>query len=116
MAKKWSNQDLPGALHFVTGNVNNRIQIFRRASYCRAFLEECLQLRKDRECKLIAFVLMPDHFHLIINPRDGKVRAWTGALKSLTAVRLIKTAPESLFIKSESEHQVWQESFKALPL
>src|SRR5207249_5696423 len=38
---------------------------------------------------------MPDHFHLIVNPRDGRIRQWTGALKSLSAKRLVEIAPES---------------------
>lgn len=116
MAKKWTNRNLPGALHFVTGNVRKRLPLFHREAACRAFLEECQGLRTRRESKLIAFVVMPDHFHLIVNPRDGKIREWTGALKSLSAKRLIEIAPPDWFLKDESEHQAWQESFKALPL
>ncbi|MCY7347553.1 MAG: transposase [Pyrinomonadaceae bacterium] len=116
MAKKWSNRNLPGALHFVTGNVRNRLPIFRQEAACRAFMGELQNLKTKRECKLIALVVMPDHFHLIVNPRDGEIREWTGALKSLAAKRLVGIAPESWFLKNETEHQVWQESFKALPL
>lgn len=120
MAHKWSNRNLPGALHFVTGNVLNRLPVFRRETACRAFLEECQRLRSERDCKLIAFVVMPDHFHLIANPRDGKIREWIGALKSLSAKRLIEIAPHPSFLQDRSEsdryHQVWQESFKAMPL
>ncbi|MGI8884105.1 MAG: REP-associated tyrosine transposase [Pyrinomonadaceae bacterium] len=116
MAKKWTNRNLAGALHFVTGNVQNRLPIFRQEMACSAFLEECQNLKIKRECKLIAFVLMPDHIHLIVNPRDGKIREWTGALKSLSAKRLTEIAPKDGFLKNESEQQVWQESFKDLPL
>jgi hypothetical protein len=28
MARKWSNLNLPGALHFVTGNCVNRLPVF----------------------------------------------------------------------------------------
>jgi REP-associated tyrosine transposase len=118
MARKWSNRNLPGALHYVTGNVLNRLPIFRSDYACRAFLEECQQLRADRECKLIAFVVMPDHFHLIANPRDGKIREWIGALKSLTGKRLLEISPNLLrpFAHDDSHRQAWQESFRALPL
>ena len=114
MTQKWSNKNLPGALHFVTGNGHNRLPIFKKETACYAFLEELQNLKKD--CKLIAFVLMPDHFHLIVNPRDGNIQEWTGALKSLSAKRLTKIAPKDWFLKNETENQVWQESFKALPL
>jgi putative transposase len=116
MAKKWSNRNLPGALHFVTGNVRDRYPIFRQEKACRAFLEEFQILKLKRDCRLIAFVIMPDHFHLIVNPRDGKIREWTGALKSLSAKRLTEIASKDLFLKSETENRVWQESFKDLPL
>jgi len=39
----------------------------------------------DWPAKLVAFVLMPDHFHLIANPRDGNIKGFIGALKSVTA-------------------------------
>ena len=116
MSKKWSNHNLAGALHFVTGNVDKRLPIFRNESACRAFLEECQNLKIKRECKLIAFVIMPDHIHLIVNPRDGNIQEWLGALKSLSAKHLVKIAPDKLFAKTENENQVWQDSFKALPL
>ena len=116
MARKWSNKNLPGALHFVTGNVNNRRRIFTNEIACSSILQELQSLKNKMECKIIAFVLMLDHFHLVINPRDGNIREWTGALKSLTAKSLTKICPDHWFLKPTGEHQVWQESFKAFPL
>jgi len=102
MAKKWSNLNLPGALHFVTANVWKREQVFRDALWCVSFLGELDDLNQQWPSKLIAYVLMPDHFHLISNPRDGRIREFTGALKSLIARRLGR--------------ELWQQSFKAVPL
>ncbi len=122
MAKKWSNQNLPGALHFVTGNVIDRIPVFIHKACCEAFLEVCADLIAKWPAKLIAYVLMPDHFHLIANPGDGDIRGFSGSLKSLSARRLIQvTSDENLFVREKPErdgsvHQVWQESFKGVPL
>jgi len=115
MARKWTNENIPGALHFVTGNIFNRKPIFRSEKNCIAFLEELQILRADRECKLLAFVLMPDHFHLTLNPRDGAIQTSTGILKSLSAKRLVDLAPSKYFWNGK-ENQVWQEGFKALAL
>ncbi len=115
MAKKWTNENLPGALHFVTGNVFGRNPIFRNEQNCIAFLEELQSLRAKCECKLISFVLMPNHFHLTLNPRNGDIQTSTGVLKSLSAKRLVDLAPSKYFWNGEV-NQVWQESFKALPL
>ena len=104
MAKKWSNENLPGALHFVTGNVLDRTKIFVIERNCIVFFEELQALRK-RDCKLVAFVLMPDHFHLTLNPRDGNIQKHVGELKEFSAKRI-----------SGGRGQIWQQSFHALPL
>jgi len=117
MTKKWSNLNLPGALHFVTGNVLHRIPIFRQDQCCEAFLAACSTLLHDWPCKLISYVLMPDHFHLILNPRDGDITGFTGALKSIAAGRIIEITEDKRFRQRDGfTHQVWQDSFKALPL
>ena len=121
MAKKWSNLNLPGALHFLTGKVINRIQAFRSESACQAFIDVCADLLKRWPAKLIAYVLMPDHVHLIVNPRDGDIKGFAGALKSLSAKEIVVASPDRRFRREKpdrdgSVHQVWQESFKAMPL
>jgi len=121
MTKKWSNLNLPGALHYITGNVRHRIPIFKQETCCTAFIEVCADLLRSWPSKLIVFVIMPDHFHLIVNPRDGNIRGFAGALKSLLAVRIIEITNDSRFRlkvpdKDGSTYQVWQDSFKALPL
>jgi REP element-mobilizing transposase RayT len=64
---------------------------------------------------------MPDHFHLIINPQDGDIQGFCGALKSLTAKAIVDVTGDERFVRERAEkdgsiHQVWQESFKAFPL
>jgi putative transposase len=121
MARKWSNKNLPGALHFVTGNLIRRTPAFTQEDCCRAFLNVCALLRQEWPFKLIAYVLMPDHIHLIVNPHDGRIKELTGALKSLSARRILLTARGFDFSREPSAsggstQQVWQESFKDLPL
>jgi REP element-mobilizing transposase RayT len=121
MAKKWSNLNLPGALHFVTGNVVNRIRAFSNDSACESFLEVLSQQLVTWPAKLIAYVLMPDHVHLILNPRDGDIRGFCGAVKSLSAKSIVAVTGDRRFLlqkanEDRSSHQVWQDSFKAMPL
>ena len=60
---------------------------------------------------------MPDHLHLIVNPRDGRVIEFTGQLKSLAARAITYTAVGIEFKQhSDGSHNVWQDSFKAVPL
>ena len=39
MARKWSNLNIPGALHFVTGNVRDRIPMFKEESCAKEFFK-----------------------------------------------------------------------------
>jgi len=119
MARKWSNQNLPGALHFVTGNLLNRTPVFNQEACCEAFLNVCSTLGEQWPCKLIAYVLMPDHIHLILNPRDGRIKEFVGTLKSLSAKHIIETVHDISFTRRMNDcfvHQVWQESFKDFSL
>lgn len=117
MTRKWSNLNLPGAVHFVTGNFWTRTSIFADPICCDAFLEELRTIDLKWPSKLIAYVLMPDHFHMVSNPRDGRIKEFIGELKSLSAKHIVKVNHRFHFPYSSDEgHQVWQESFKALPL
>jgi putative transposase len=116
VAQKWSNLNLPGALHFVTGNTLNRTRIFADSTRCITFLEELRSLNQKWPSRLIAYVVMPDHFHLISNPSDGRIKEFVGALKSLSARRIVTTGKSFRFQVNADGHHVWQESFKAMPL
>jgi putative transposase len=116
MTRKWSNLNLPGALHFVTGNCINRFPVFSDPECCVAFLAEFKKLNKQWPAKLIAYVLMPDHFHFISNPQDGRIIEFCRDLKSKAAKAIVKATDRFRFPLSEDGHQVWQQSFKAVPL
>jgi REP element-mobilizing transposase RayT len=121
MARKWSNLNVPGALHFVTGNTLNRMRVFKRELHCNNFFQVLGDLKRDWPSKVIAYVLMPDHFHLVVNPRDGDIRGFVGVLKSLSAKRLLEHHRSDQFLLKASLpdsviYEVWQESFKAIPL
>jgi REP-associated tyrosine transposase len=113
MARKWSNLNLPGALHFVTGNFINRLPVFSEDECCKVFLEELKTLNQNWPSKLIAYVLMPDHFHLIANPRDGRIREFTRNLKRNASKAIQRATRRFTFPETSEGHQVWQESFKA---
>ena len=85
------------------------------------FLEAVKELKESRPFKLIAYVVMPDHCHAIVNPRDGRITDLTGALKGLSARYIIDASPADAFPVENpgpdgALHQLWQESFKAFGL
>ena len=54
MARKWSNLNLPGALHYVTGNFLDRAPVFTDPECCKLFLDELQTLNRNWPGKLIA--------------------------------------------------------------
>jgi putative transposase len=121
MARKWTNLNLPGALHYVTGNVRHRIPTFKEERCCLEFFRILREQLEKWPSRIINYVLMPEHFHLIVNPRDGNIKGFCGALKSLTAKRMVELTGDKRFLldkpdKDGSIHQFWQDSFKAFPL
>ena len=121
MARKWSNRNLPGALHYVTGCSVDRIPLFTEERCCIEFLAIISEKRFEWPFKLIAYVLMSDHFHLIVNPQDGRIRELVGVLKGSSSHRIAVVSRNWSFLRDHPEpdgsiNQVWQESFKAFPL
>ena len=57
-----------GQTYFVTSNTAGRKPFFRDERWANLLLETLLSYRPERYL-LHAFVLMPDHFHLIITPQ-----------------------------------------------
>jgi hypothetical protein len=56
-----------------------------------------------------------------VNPRDGDIKGFADALKSLSAKSIVQVNDDCRFLREfpdadGSIHQVWQESFKGLPL
>ena len=116
MARKWSNLNLAGALHYITGNFLNRLPVFTDDLCCKAFIEALKTLNEEWPSKLIAYVLMPDHFHMISNPRDGRIKEFMRDLKSRAAKAIVQTKSHFRFAETDEGHQVWQESFKGMGL
>jgi REP element-mobilizing transposase RayT len=119
MARKWSNINIPGALHYVTGNIRDRVPIFTRDDCATEFFKVLGELRSDWPAKVISYVVMPEHFHFIVNPRDGAIKGFTQALKSKLAIRIVELTGDKFLVQRTDNapyYQVWQESFKAIPL
>jgi putative transposase len=58
----------PPGTYFVTSSTWQRRQLFRADPWARLFLKILYGYRRQDKYQLHAFVLMPEHFHLIITP------------------------------------------------
>ena len=118
----------PNLVHYVTGVTFKRVPIFRSNHACSLFIDALATTRAKEPFKLIGYVLMPDHFHLLANPLDLDISIVVGRLKGRAAAailswlradghtislrRLILPAP----LRSGQTHAVWMAEFSAVDI
>ncbi len=56
--------------YFITSATNNRRRLFQTETNAELFLETLQHYRREGDYKLHAFVVMPDHIHLLLTPND----------------------------------------------
>ena len=56
----------PGQLQFITASTYRRAPLFLSECFRGGFVETLAQVRQEMTFLLIGWVLMPDHFHLLL--------------------------------------------------
>ena len=93
-----SRASRPGTF-FVTSATYNRRRLFQVPANAELFLETLQHYRRAGHYKLHAFVVMPDHIHLILTPQGITLERAIGLIKGGFSHRLASKFP------------VWQRSF-----
>jgi putative transposase len=89
--------------YFVTANVLQRKTLFQVEKIALLFIQVLLQYRAEKKYLLHEFVVMPDHFHLIITPEGITLER---------AMQLIKGGFSFQLNKSlKAKREIWQPSF-----
>jgi REP element-mobilizing transposase RayT len=57
-------------IFFITTVTRDRYPFFKEAAFCEIFIEQLRLSKKHRDFRLYAFVIMPDHIHIIIHPGE----------------------------------------------
>ena len=82
----------PGQLQFITTSTYRRSRLFTCQYFCWTFVESLGQLRVETGFLLIGWVLMPDHFHLLIRPQPAeRTVRFMQELKKRSAQQIIAT-------------------------
>ena len=84
---------------FITSATYNRRRLFQVPATAELFLETLQHYRREGYYKLHAFVVMPDHFHLIVTPQGITIDRAMGFIKGGFSHRLASKFP------------VWQRGF-----
>ena len=80
-----ATQKVRSGLMFLTGVTYKRIPLFRYRKPCQIFVEHLSFYRQKYGFKLHGFVIMPNHFHLLIHLPPHHELAALGTLAVLTA-------------------------------
>ena len=115
---------IPESIYYITTVVYNRLPIFTTASYAIAVIDSLNFYRYKHQYKLLGYVIMPDHLHLLIwLPGTSTISEIMRDLKKFTAVRIIRQAEVenrqewlTAFTQAgtktgRSQNKVWQDSF-----
>jgi putative transposase len=84
---------------FVTSATFHRRRLFQVAANAELFLETLQQYRREGHYKLHAFVVMPDHIHLLLTPQGITIERAVGLIKGGFSHRM------------GSKFPVWQRGF-----
>ncbi len=115
---------IAGQIYYITTVIYNRLPIFTRPTFVVPLLDSLNFYRYKQEFKLLGYVIMPDHVHLIIWP-FGKtaVSDIMRDYKEFTSKRIVRQAEvehNDDWIKAfrqagsetgRSTNKVWQDSY-----
>ena len=112
--KRLRRVESAGSARFVTFSTFRRLPLFQNDAIKDAFAGHLARARERHPFRLLAWVVMPEHVHLILLPADGRVSTPLAGLKRGFAREVIGrwralNAPVLARITdSRSRHRFWQ--------
>ena len=118
----------PNTFHYVTTVCFNRVPVFQSDSACELFIDALEQTRTHCSFKLVGYLVMPDHVHLIVNPINRNISVVMRRLKSTSArlildwlrnnhyERSLNKLALSLAQHKSNTHALWQKNYSAIDL
>lgn len=105
-----------------------RVPIFKSDEVCQFLIDALNEVRQKRTFKLVAYVLMPDHAHLIVNPLHCDIELIGKEIKGVSAKKIPDWLKENEHItsleklklrkagKRNHSYSVWQKKVKSVDL
>jgi len=93
----------PPGTYFVTFSTWRRRRLFVVEPYARLFLKTMYAYRRQGKLRLHAFVLMPEHVHLLLTPANK--------VTLQRAIQLIKDGYSHAFGLEFGGQEIWQRGF-----
>jgi putative transposase len=115
----------PNTFHYITAVTFQRVPIFLNDIACGLFIETLAEIRSIHPLKLVGYVIMPDHVHLIINPKIAEISVILRKVKGKSARKILDWLIENGHDKSlnklrldvkHREYAVWQKDSSSIDL
>ena len=87
-----------GEIHFLTMTVVDWIDVFTRPRYAQSIVDSLAFCQKEKGLVLYAYVIMPNHIHMIVRGKENSLSNILRDFKQFTSRRIIeqiKKEPES---------------------
>jgi putative transposase len=122
------NSHEPNVLHYLTFVCFERVPVFKSDHICQFFVDAVIETRDAHPFKFVAYVLMPDHAHLIVNPLNCNIEVVGRQIKGRSARKSIDWLKENGFYSSldklkrrvpgkrKHSYSLWQEKVKSVDL
>ena len=108
--KKCKRYNIPGHAHELTFSCYRNMKLLRSERICQWLIESIEKARKKHRFSLWAFVFMPNHVHLLIQPLDEQYNI-SNILKDIKtdparkAVKYLKENEPSMLLKLSTAQQ-----------
>ena len=114
--------------HYLTLVSFQRVPIFNSNTICEYFIDALQETKEKHPFKLIAYVIMPDHAHLIVNPVGCDIERIGKDLKGKSAKKILDWLKENnhrmsleklkrkTVAKRNHSYSVWQKKVKSVDL
>lgn len=107
--------------YFITSTIIEWIPIFVDEVYCMFLIDSLKYCRQNKGLKVYYYVIMPDHFHVVINASANKVSGIIRDLKRFMSNKITQQLQQDLSFdilsrfskaaKDKHQYQVWQSGF-----
>jgi len=124
---KWKNVDIGPAYYYITGTFTQWLPLFDRPDVRELVSTEIIRALAECNATIAAFVIMPDHIHLLVwLPKGGLLhkfnKLWRGR-SGRKIPKLLSTQADAEIIAILQSHAnggcryaVWKEQARALPI
>jgi len=104
--------------HYITAVTHNRVPVFNNEEACEIFFEQLREVKQLFPFRLLGYVLMPDHFHILLQLPDNDPEKFMLRLRGLSARKIIDRFKEAglwkillklkVYLKRKHRFAVWQ--------